>query len=176
MPLLGGHGLVVAMANIVRHRLVETLLGGVPRLPGHRLKPRHAWLEQRLTLGIDGLALLGADHEWSYAVASDTAFVREGITIQELNQTQKVVRLALVGCGFDPQQIGRRLGQRGAELVARHLLGATAEAMGFVHDHQVPGCGDQVLEALPVVGCQPLQAPASPTFERTRPKSMEQMT
>ncbi len=166
MPLLGGHGLVVAMAHIVGHRLVETLLGGVPRLPGHRLEPRHARLEQRLPLGIDGLALLGADHERPHAIAGDAALVREGLPIQELDQAQEVVRLALVGRGGEQQQIGRRLGQRGAELVARHLLGAAAEAMGFVHDHQVPGRGDQVLEALPVVGRQPLQAPASSAFER----------
>ena len=57
VALLGCHGLVVAVAHIVGHRLVQALLRAMSCLPGHRLQPGDTRLEQRLTFGVDRCAL-----------------------------------------------------------------------------------------------------------------------
>ena len=164
VALLGRHGLVVAVAHIVGHRLIQALLRAVAGLPGHRLQPGHARLEQRLAFGVDGCALFGANHERPHPLTVDAALIREGFSIQQLHQPHELVGLALVRRGRQQQEIGRCFGQRRAQLVAGHLLGAAAHAVGFVDDDQIPRRRDQVLEALAVVGVELLQAPAAPTF------------
>jgi len=106
VALLGRHGLVVAVAYIVGHCLVEPLLRAVACLPGHRLQPGDTRLEQRLALGIDGHALLCADHEGPHPVTADTALIRKGFAVQQLHQPHELVGLALVRRGRQQQEIG----------------------------------------------------------------------
>lgn len=77
----------------------------------------------------------------------------------------ELLRLALVRCGGEQEQVGRGLGQPLAELVAGHLVRAPAQAMGFIHDHQVPAGGDQILETLPVVLGHLFPRPAASTVQ-----------
>ena len=106
VALLGCHRLVVAVAHIVGHRLVQALLRAVAGLPGNRLQPGHTRLEERLPLGVDRCALLGANHERPHPVTADAALVREGFAIQQLHQPHELVGLALVRRGGQQQEIG----------------------------------------------------------------------
>lgn len=62
--------------------LVQALLCAVASLPG-RLQPGNTRLEQRLTFGVDGCALLGTNHERPHALTIDAAFIRERFAVSE---------------------------------------------------------------------------------------------
>ena len=96
VALLGGHGLIVAVTHVVGHSFVELLLGGMTILPGHRLKTRHTRLEKRPPLRVDGGAFFGPDYVRRHPFAADAALVGEGIPVDKLHQTQKLVGLSLV--------------------------------------------------------------------------------
>jgi hypothetical protein len=84
----------------------------------------------------------------------DAALVRERVAIEQLHQPMELVGLALVRGCRQQQQVGRCLGECRAQLVAGDLVGAATHAVGFVDDDQIPGCRNQILEALPVVGAE----------------------
>ncbi len=98
MALLCCQRLVVAVAHIVGDGFIQALLGTVPCLPGNRLQPRHTGLEQCLTFRVDGVAFFGANHKRTNSIAAYAALIRERLPINQLHQTQKLIRLALVWC------------------------------------------------------------------------------
>jgi hypothetical protein len=162
VALLLAQGLVVALAHIVGHCLVEELLQVMTALPGHRGHLRPPGFEERLAVGIDGLALLGTDDIRSHPVAGDAVHIRKGIVIQQVHQPMEGIGLPLVGCSRKEQHIGRGFRQPLAELVAGDLVGAAAQAVRFVHDHQIPTGGNQILEPAAVVFGDALGGPAAP--------------
>ncbi len=149
-PLLP-HGLVVAFADVFGDRLVEELLIAVSLFPRHRAKLRAPVLEQRLPIGINGVALLGANDMRLDPLSGDAADVRKLLGIDQGNQPVKGVGLALVRGGRKHQEIRRGLGESLTKLEAGHLVGAAAETVRLVHNHEVPSGGDQILEPLAVV-------------------------
>ena len=134
----------------------------VTALPGHRGHLRPPGFEERLAVGIDGLALLGTDDIRSHPVAGDAVHVREGVVIQQVHQAMEGIGLPLVGRSRKEQHIGRGLRQPLAKLVAGDLVGTAAQPMRFVHDHQIPTGGNQVLEPAAVVFGDALGGPAAP--------------
>ena len=162
MALLLAQGLVVALAHIVGHRLVEKLLQLVTALPGHRGHLRPPGFEERLAVGIDGLALLGTDDIRGHPLAGDAVHIRKGVVIQQVHQAMEGVGLPLVGSRRKEQHIGRGFRQPLAELVAGDLVGTAAQPMRFVHDHQIPTGGNQILEPAAVVFGNALGGPAAP--------------
>ena len=72
-------------------------------------KLRAPGLEQWLALGIDGAALLGADHVRLDPLAGDAADVGKLLSVDQGDQPVKGVGLALVRGGRKQQEIGRGL-------------------------------------------------------------------
>ena len=157
---------VVALAGILGHRLVQGTLPGVPFLIRDRYESGMARLEERLSLRIDGVPLLGADHERLDALAGDLARIGERRLIDQRHQPMERVGLALVGSRRQEQQTRRGVRQSAAELMAGYLIGAASQAMRLIDDDQVPARGGQVLEALAVVLCHSLTGPPSASVER----------
>jgi hypothetical protein len=62
-------------------------------------KLRAPGFEERLVIGVDGLAFLGADNMGLDSVTSDTAHIREGLGIDKEDQAVKSVGLSLMRCG-----------------------------------------------------------------------------
>ncbi len=162
VALLFAQGLVVALAHVVGYSLIEELLQVVTALPGHRGHLRAPGFKERLAVGINGLALLGADDVRSHPLAGDALHIRKGVVIQQAHQTMEGIGLALVRRGRKEQHIGRGFRQSPAELVAGDLIGAAAQAVRFVHDHQIPTGGNQILEPAAVVFGDALGGPAAP--------------
>ena len=131
-------------------------------LPGHRGHLRAPGFEERLAVGIDGLALFGADDIRGYPVAGDAVHVGEGVVIQQVHQAMEGIGLSLVGRSRKQQHIGCSLRQPLAELVAGDLIGAAAKTVRFVHHYQVPTSGDQILEPAAVVVGNALGGPTAP--------------
>ena len=162
VALLLAQGLVVALAHIVGHRFIKELLQVMTALPDHRGHLRAAGFEERLAVGIDGLALLGTDDIWGHSLAGDAVHIREGVVIQQVHQAMEGIGLPLVGCRRKEQHIGRGLRQPLAEFVAGDLIGAAAQAVRFVHHHQVPTGRNQILESAAVVFGDALDGPTAP--------------
>ena len=131
-------------------------------LPGHRGHLRPPGFEERLAVGIDGLALLGTDDIRGHPLAGDAVHIRKGVVIQQVHQAMEGVGLPLVGCSRKEQHIGRGFRQPLAEFVAGDLIGAATKAVRFVHDHQIPTGGNQILEPAAVVFGDALGGPAAP--------------
>ena len=99
VPLLCHQCLVVTVPHIVGHGFIQALLGVVTSLPGHRLQACNPRLEQGLAFGINGRALLGANHKRAHALSTDAAFIRKRIPIKELHQPHKLISFSLVWRG-----------------------------------------------------------------------------
>ena len=114
-------GLVVRMGHIVGYALVELLLQGVPVIPADVHQVSHAVLEKRVSLVVDGLALLRTDEVGSHLGLHDRLLVGEGLAVEQAHEPQKRLGLAVVRRGGKEQQVGTRLGEELAQLVARHV-------------------------------------------------------
>src|SRR4051794_6498426 len=109
----------------------------MPVLPCHCKEPGLPRLEERPSLGVNGNALLGADHEWTDAIPADAAFVWERVPVYQLHQPEELVGLSLVRSSRKKQKVGSRFGERGAQLVSRYLVRAAAHPMRLVDDDEV---------------------------------------
>jgi hypothetical protein len=164
LPVLT-HRLVVAQADVLRDRLVQVLLERVLLFPAHGHELREPGHEQRIALVVDGPPLLGADHERCDLLLADRRRRDELIPVEQCHDPLEARRLALVRRGRKQEQVRGGFGQGFAEPVAGDLFGASAEAMGFVADNQIPTGVDQIAEAFLVVRFQLLTGPAPATFD-----------
>src|SRR5690606_42041908 len=81
----------------------------------------------------------------------DAADVGKRLRVQQGSQAMKLLRFSLVRRGGEQKQVRRRCRQPSTKLVTSHLVRASAQTVGFVHNDQIPTGGNQVLEALTVV-------------------------
>ena len=166
MTLLLAQGLVVALTHIVGHRFIEKLLQVMTAFPSHRDHLCPPRFKERLAIGINGLALFGANNILGHPLAGDTVQVWEGVGIQQIHQAMKGIGLALVRSSRKEQHIGCGLRQPLAEFVTGDLISAATQAMRFIHHYQVPTGGNQILEPAAVVVGNALGGPTSPLIHR----------
>ena len=159
-PLLA-QGLVVTITDVFGDCLIEEPLIVVTLFPGDRAKLRVPWLEQRLSISIDGVAFFGTDHIGLDPLAGNAADIRELLSVDQGHQPVKGVGLTLMRRCRKQQEVRRGLCQPLAQLESGHLVGAAAQAVRFIDDDEVPAGGDQVLKPFPVVLAQLCGGPAT---------------
>src|SRR5262245_130328 len=77
------HSLVIALADVLRHGVVESCLSAVPSLPDHSSKLRTSGLEERVAIGVNGAAFLRADDIRTDALLRDTTNIRKSLCIDQ---------------------------------------------------------------------------------------------
>lgn len=75
VPLLGSHGLVVAVPHVVGHCFVQRRCATCRDSQATACRRMDEGAEQRLPFGVDGQPLLGANHEGLHALTGDAAIV-----------------------------------------------------------------------------------------------------
>ena len=115
---------------------------------------------------VDRLPLLGSDHVAGDLLLADGAGTEELVPVQEGHDPLEGVGLALVRGRREQQEERGGFGEGLAQPVAGDQFRAASQPVGLVADDQVPAGGDEVAQALLVVGFELLSGPAPTPLHR----------
>ena len=91
-------------------------------------------LEEWISICVDRAALLCAHDEGRDPLVRNGLIIWEGLWIEKSKQAAEGIGLTLVRRCREKQEVGRCLRQSLAQLIASHLFGTSAEAMGLDYE------------------------------------------
>ena len=164
--VLFASGLVVALPDVFSDSVVQDPLVLVLCCPCNWDELSASRLEERVPVGVDGVALLRADHVGTDVLLFDRVVVGERFLVQEAQESSEGVSLSLVGRRRQEEQVRCGLGQPFTKAIPGDLLGASTQSVTLINDDEIPTSRDQILETLSVVAADSFGGPSPPTVHR----------